>query len=75
MVRHGSQVVDHAFDFQTRLAKIKEQAEPDADRFEIIEALHPMHDVQRFDGLQLDQQQQYSTNRSGKVYSPTTTSL
>jgi hypothetical protein len=28
MVRRGSEAVDHAFDFQTWFAEIKEQAEP-----------------------------------------------
>ena len=53
--RCGSLVVDHTFDLQTLLAKIKPQAEPETGRFEIIGALHPMRVVQSFYGLQLNQ--------------------
>ena len=56
MVRRGSEAVDHAFDLQARIAEIKQQAEPQAARFEIIGALHPVRVLQRFDGLQLDQE-------------------
>ena len=65
--------MDDAFDLQTRLAKIKEQAEPEAGRFEIIDALHPMRVVQRLDGLQLDQQQ--VLDQQVWEVLPTTTSL
>jgi hypothetical protein len=44
-----------AFDLQARLAEVKQQAESQTGRFQIIGALHPMRVVQCFDGIQLDQ--------------------
>jgi hypothetical protein len=43
--RHGSQTVDHAFDLHARIAEIEQQAELQAGRFEIIDALHPISRV------------------------------
>jgi hypothetical protein len=37
-------------------AEIQQQAEPQAGCFEIIGALHPVRAIQRFDGLQFNQQ-------------------
>ncbi len=37
-------------------AEIQQQAEPQAGCFEIIGALHPARVIQRFDGLQFNQQ-------------------
>ena len=54
----------HAFDLQARLAEVKQQAESQTGRFQIIGALHStpgssarghVRVVQRFDGLQFDQ--------------------
>jgi len=36
----GSQTFHHAFDFQAWLAEIEQQAEMQAGRFEVIDALH-----------------------------------
>ena len=47
--------MSHAFDLRVRLAKIKQQAQLQTGRFQIVGALHSMRVVQCFDGLQLDQ--------------------
>jgi hypothetical protein len=45
IVQYDSKTVDHALDLQARLTEIKQQAEPQAGRFEIIGALHPVRIV------------------------------
>ena len=41
----------HTFDLQARLAKMKQQAELQTGRLQIIGALHSMRVVECFDGL------------------------
>jgi hypothetical protein len=44
----------YAFDLQERLADVKQQAESQTGRFQIIGALHSTRVVKCFDGLQRD---------------------
>lgn len=60
------QAMDHAFDYQARLAEIKQLTEPQAGRFEIVGALHPVRVVQCFDGPSL----QASPSRGEGEYHP-----
>jgi hypothetical protein len=52
---HGSQAPHQAFDFQAWIAEVQQQAEIQAGGLEIIDALKAMGLVQRFDGLQCNQ--------------------
>ena len=65
--------MSHTFDLQARLAKIKQQAELQTGRSQIIGALHSMRVVQCFDGLQLDQE--HVVDQQMTKYSPTKMSL
>ena len=49
------QVQDDAFDLEVWLAEIEQQAEMQARRFQIIQALHPMNLIDPLRRLQFDQ--------------------
>jgi hypothetical protein len=55
MKKGGSQAIDDAFDFQTSVAEIEQQAQGPAGGLQVIEALGAMRLIQCLRGFQLDQ--------------------